>query len=201
MKMIQRIQKMLALMAALFCVFSLTACEEGSLTAGKILPNECVVKTHYDYGMHRQGKAVLLYNSCTPFFELPEGMDYAIAGDRFTLTYTGEMLTLDSYPGTVMMDDGAIRSVRVQKAVILPLTYRIEGNTAQFFNASGEAVHVETFPEWVVTDPQAGTFLPLAEIADGTLLYAGYDPVDGCVGNDGGQELYTFAALFTQSPR
>ena len=186
-------KKIIALLLSLCCVCILTACESVVTVFTKYQVKECVVSTHYDYGFHQEERAVLLYNSCTDFFTLPEGMAYAIAGDVFTLAYTGEMMIQTSYPGSVIIEDGEIRSVKVEKAKIMQLIYRQDG----WYASSGEAVLILELPEYVIENPQSGAFVPLTDIEEGTLLYASYSPVDGYDEENG----YRIAALFTVNPR
>lgn len=186
-------KKIIAWLLALCCVGILTACESVVTVLTKYQVKECVVNTHYDYVFHQEERAVLLYNSCTEFFPLSEGMAYAIAGDVFTLVYTGEMMTLTSYPGSVMIEDGEIKSVKVEKAKILQVIYRRDG----WYTSSGEAVSILEAPEYVIENPKTGAFLPLTDMEEGMLLYASYSPVDGYDTENG----YRIAALFTVNPR
>ena len=86
-------------------------------------PGTYTVTARYDYGMHRPGLATMLYDSSKLFFTLPEGFDPPVAGDAFTITYTGEMITFTTYPSTTMVKDGEITSVSAQKAEMRRVTY------------------------------------------------------------------------------
>ena len=186
-------KKIIAWLLSLCCVGGLTACEGLANVFTKYQVKECVVNTHYDYGFHQEERAVLLYNSCTEFFPLPEGMAYAIAGDVFTLAYTGEMMTLTSYPGSVIIEDGEIKSVKVEKAKIMQVIYREDG----LYTPSGEVIVTVEYPEYVIQNPQEGMFVPLSNMREGDLLYASYSPTTGYDAENG----YRIAALFTEKPR
>ena len=159
------------------------------------------VTARYDYGMHRPGLAAMLYDSGTLFFTLPEGFDPPVAGDVFTVTYTGQLMVQESYPSTVVISGGKIQSVSGQKAEILQVTYYApaDGTPERFVttldDGSEEEIAVISRPAYYIIN-EDGEFLPLSEVSDCITLYLTYSPVDGRT-----DEGITVAGLYAQNPR
>ena len=89
-----------------------------------LFPEEAAYFTaDYDYGFHNEGKAELLLSSCKVFFDPDEyEMTPFVAGDTVRVTYRGEMLIQESYPGTVVTRGAKISSIEKTDAKISPAT-------------------------------------------------------------------------------
>ena len=79
------------------------------------------VTAAYDYGTHVQNQLTLLYGGSFRFFDLPENYGEVLAGDTFTIEYTGELEIEEIEPSTVEIT-GEIVAVTAQKAERVGLT-------------------------------------------------------------------------------
>ena len=201
-------KKLLAILLSVLCTVSLLGCAEEIWDVGNTtMPDPstqtpgggtCTVTAGYDYGFHKQGLATMLYNYSTLFFTLPEGFDPPVAGDEFTITYTGQMITLESYPSTVMFEDGAITSVSAEPAVIRKVRYNAEDKSLTLLDEKGEDVEIVggiTFPDYYIIDNE-GHFAELASLTEDTVLYGSISYTDRM--SDGG---ITFSGLYLENPR
>ena len=86
-----------------------------------LFPEEVAYFTaDYDYGFHNEGKAELLLSSCKVFFDPDEyEMTPFVAGDTVRVTYRGEMLIQESYPGTVVTRGAKISSIEKTDAKVI----------------------------------------------------------------------------------
>ena len=93
---------------------------------------EAEFTVNYDYGQHiqtsdGQGLATILLNGCSLFFD-PYDYDIEmplLAGDVLTVYYTGEMLIQETYPATVVIQNGSIEHVeKSKKATLVSLETR-----------------------------------------------------------------------------
>ena len=93
---------------------------------------EAEFTVNYDYGQHiqtsdGQGLATILLNGCSLFFD-PYDYDIEmplLAGDVLTVYYTGEMLIQETYPATVVIQNGSIENVeKSKKATLVSLETR-----------------------------------------------------------------------------
>lgn len=204
-------KKLLAWSMALLCMASLAGCAERTIdrqsaaTQGDGDASEFdtyTVTANYDYGMHRPGLAAILYNSSTAFFELPEGVDMVLAGDLFTVKYSGQLLIQESYPSSVVFADGGIESLTMQKAKLVRLTYHpaADGEAERFVvlhdNGIEEEIAVAERPDYYITDAE-GHFEPLGELDYSQMLFGSYSPVDGYSASDG----YKFSGFYVWNPR
>lgn len=202
-------KKLLSFLLAAVIAGSLCACGGASNLAGTIphvtdggtddVIQFYTVTARYDYGMHRPGLAAMLYDSGTLFFTLPEGFDPPVAGDVFTIAYTGDMLVAEIYPSVVTIT-GKIQSVSGQKAEILQVSYHApaDGTPERFAiplgDGSEEEIAVISRPDYYIIN-EDGEFLPLSEVSDCITLYLTYSPVDGRT-----DQGITAAGLYAQNP-
>ncbi len=208
-------RKLLSLILSLLCAMSLVSCTEqaqeqtwdvGNTTAPDLstqIPGGGVytVTAGYDYGMHHPGLATMLYDSSTLFFTLPEGFDPPVAGDEFTVTYTGELIVLTTYPSTVMFKDGAIVSVSAQKAEMRRVTYYppSNGSPERFVqendNGTEEELRILSRPDYYITSGK-GDYKSLSDAGYGITLFLTYSPIDGRT-----DEGITVSGLYAWNPR
>ncbi len=123
-----------------------------------------------DYGMHRSGLATPLLNSCTTEFLDKDvwDLDVFVPGDIYHLTYMGELMVQETYPGTVILPEGGFLDVTRVDAGILCLEY--DGGWKPVENGyqiSGELC------EYVILDEQ-GSFCSLADYDTTKALYVTY---------------------------
>ena len=135
--------------------------------------NTAIFTVGYDYGFHQQtsggeGVATLLLDGCLPFFDFN---DYnlpmpILAGDELTVYYTGEMLTQESYPGKVVIQDGKVEWVeKTNHAQIVELVYAND-------EIDGGKYYFPEYPAYVIN--LDGTCTPLENIEEGSLLYGAF---------------------------
>lgn len=197
-------KKLVSIGLALLCMASFVSCADPDLGEPIAGTGErgnqfdtYTVTARYDYGMHRPELATILYDSSTAFFSLPDGIDAAIAGDVFTIEYSGQLLIQESHPSSVVFDGGKVESVSMQKAKLARLTY--DPSTERFLlvgEESEEAITVAEHPDYYITDDE-GHFEALTEVGEPLTLFASYSPVDGYDEGNG----YRFAGLYTSYPR
>lgn len=196
-------KKLLSIILAAFTALSLCACADMGEPAGSgDAPEEqyptYTVTANYDYGMHVPNRATMLYSYSTLFFTLPEGFDPPVAGDEFTVSYTGQLLIQETYPSTVVITGGEIVSVTAEPAVIRTVRYNAADQTLTLLDDNGEDVKIKgeiVFPEYAIVS-QDGEYLPLHTLASDRTLYGSVSPTDG--EKDGG---ITFSGLYTVNPR
>ena len=90
--------------------------------------NEVVHKAsflaNFDYGMHVENYAFLLFDYCYLNFDYKKfiGNEKIIAGDVLEISYTGELLTEESYPGKTFIADGQLLDATLHKASLVDFT-------------------------------------------------------------------------------
>lgn len=149
----------------------------------------------HDYGMVRPGMATPLLDYCTVDF-LDTGkwdLDVFLPGDVYVVTYTGELLVQESYPGTMVLQRGEILSVNRIDAGITKLEYGTLRALDAGVSISGE------LPQYVVLDEQ-GAYCALSEYQGGAVLYATYER-DEAVRQADGTLSVTPLALYAFEPR
>lgn len=205
-------KKLLSLVLSLLCVVSLSGCGEltqeqtwdvGNTTAPdpskqQLGGGTCTVLAGYDYGYHRTGLATVLYNYSTLFFTLPEGVDPPVAGDEFTITYTGQMITLESYPSTVMFEDGAITSVSAEPAVIYRVRYIVKDKRLTVLDENGETMAIDfiSYPQYYIIDGE-GHFAEWSTLTEDTILYGSVSPTD----QEYAHVQINFSGMYLENPR
>ena len=198
-------KKMLSVLLSVGLLFSFSACadlSEDSKPANTNPPSEqeqtYTVTANYDYGMHRPGLATMLYSYSTLFFTLPEGYDPVVAGDEFTVTYTGQLLIQESYPSTVVITGGEIVKVIAKPAVIQAVRYNAATKTLTLLDENGEDAGFEgglAHPDYYITDGE-GHYAELSSLTEDTVLYGSISYTDRM--NDDG---VVFSGLYLQNPR
>lgn len=200
-------KKLLSLILAVITIASLSACADLSGTdgapAGSESPTEkeqtYTVTANYDYGMHRPELATMLYSSSTLFFGIPAGYDPVVAGDEFTVTYTGQLLIQATYPSTVAITDGKIVGVTAEPAVIRQVRYNAADQSLTLLDENGEEISLTTgsiqFPEYYLIGT-AGGFAKLSTLTEDTVLYGSVSPTEQK--SAGG---ITFSGLYKWNPR
>ncbi|MBQ8382411.1 MAG: hypothetical protein IJX47_04305 [Clostridia bacterium] len=197
-------KKLISMLLATVTTFSLAACADMGEPAGSDdapAPKEqtYTVTARYDYGMHRPNLATMLYDSSTLFFTLPEGFDPPVAGDEFTVTYTGQLLIQESYPSTVVIQGGKITSVSAEPAVIRTVRYNAKDKSLTLLDENGEEISLATgsiqFPEYYLIGT-AGEFAEVSTLTEDTILYGSVSYTDRM--SDGG---VVFSGLYLANPR
>lgn len=135
------------------------------------------VTAGYDYGFHMPGKAVMLYSSSNLFFEIPDSHGTVVAGDKFTITYDGELLIQESYPSTVVTKHLTILGISSDKAPVIEVTYTpadSENSKGSFTINDAEDLSVASPDtlEYYITDIETGEFASLEGLTEPTVLYA-----------------------------
>lgn len=196
---------------AFLCAVGLVGCAEidsdaqrqsGDSDAQASRFERCTVTAAYDYGFHRTDLATILYDGSSAFFDLPDGLDQVLAGDVFTIEYSGELLIQESYPSSVVFQGGKVESVSVEKAKLVRLTYYApyEGALERFVilhdNGTEEEIEVAARPDRYITDAE-GHFESLSEGGEPLTLFGSYSAVDGYDEAIG----YKFAGFYTFCPR
>ncbi|MBR2646218.1 MAG: hypothetical protein IKD47_01480 [Clostridia bacterium] len=159
------------------------------------------VTAAYDYGMHVEDTAYMLYNGIERFFDIPEELDTVVAGDTFHIVHTGEIHIQESYPASATLS-GEIVQVEVRKAQVLRLTYYAPYDGAEEYfevwhdNGVREKITVKSRPDYYIRDLNDGLFSPLSDVNYSTTLYGTYNGVNGC-DSDG----YTLLGLYRWHPR
>ncbi|MBE5747675.1 MAG: hypothetical protein E7352_05860 [Clostridiales bacterium] len=196
--------------AFLLCVgfaFALTACGKdhgNSSESGGTKTSFYTVTSGYDYGFHIQDKPYMLYNDSRLFFELPEDHGEVVAGDTFTIEYTGELRINETYPSETYVLNGEIVSVTAQKAETVPLWCQVSENGAIEFYLRiseciiGEKVNVQTRPEYYLTNEKGEIgYEELTTAADGMVFYGTYSVTNGYDETDG----YRLSGLYSWNVR
>ncbi len=124
------------------------------------------VQASYDYGLHVEGKASMLYDGCIRFFDLPDTLDCVVAGDVFMVGFSGDSYRRETYPSTMCID-GTITSVDMEQAEIVRLTYYApyDGEAEYFMlerdNGVSERIAVSSRPDYFIENA-SGSFSALS---------------------------------------
>ncbi len=156
---------------------------------------EAVFKVTYDYGFHQEGKASVLLDGCSLFFEPADyNLVPLLGGDIITVYYTGEMVVQESYPGRVVITGGEVEAVHKQDATVLELTKTESGLAI----ADGIEMQSE-LPEYVISIDRS--FCALSDISVGETVWATYNiPREEGVDIDYSLEEVQLAALYDYHP-
>lgn len=158
--------------------------------------NEQKMYVRLDYGFHRPGLATPLIDGCkTEFLDKDAwGLDVFLPGDVYVLTYHGEIMVLETYPGTVILPEGGLLDVTRIDAGILCLVYDGGWKPAEDgYILSGELC------EYVVLDEQ-GNFCTLAEYDISKPLYVTYEQAKA-LQTENGSIAVTPLAAYAYLPR
>lgn len=197
-------KKLLSLLLATLTTLSLCACADMGEPAGSDDVPEAqyptyTVTANYDYGMHVPNRATMLYSSSTLFFALPEGFDPPVAGDEFTVSYTGQLLIQESYPSTAVITEGEIVKVTAEPAVMRTVRYNAADQSLTLLDENGESIALATgsiqFPKYYLIGTE-GEYVELSTLAEDIVLYGSMSPTEQKSG--GG---ITFSGLYKVNPR
>ncbi len=181
-----KIRSVLLMIVSLFlCVCLLCGCADGLLQTITGKTKQAVFNTYYDYGFHKPDKAVLLMDGSTVFVDAK-----LIAGDVVYVDYSGEMYIQETYPGTVVFQNGRVERVEVQQAkvCILSVVQNAQTGEKQLVNQLDQAI--ESAPDFVLTDWD-GSYMEWRDLEVGTTLYGSFDgETDGLPTEIAG--LYTY---------
>lgn len=193
----------LSLAAVLSCAF-FTGCDfVGIEPLLGLLPgmdrHQTPMRVTMDYGNYRgSGYATPLLESCeTDFLDKQQwGLDEFVPGDVYYVTYTGEMMFLESYPGRVVLKDGAVVSVERKNAGILAVSFD-EQQVLQ--SLEDDFVLDAQLPEYVILN-RDGDFCKTEHCFYGGTLYATYEKAKAEQTEDG-KMLITVLAIYAYMPR
>ncbi len=128
----------------------------------------------YDYGMHIEGRVTTLLDGSLVFFKAEDyGVAPLLAGEEVTVTYTGELLILESYPGVVRFEGGELKNVeKTRHAQIAGDCYRDGESLCEEYGHWFSEVAKEDIPEYVAHAD--GSFTPFDEISEETELFVAF---------------------------
>ena len=146
----------------------------------------------YDYGFHMEDKAVALLDGNKVFFNPSDyGVETLLAGDKVTVTYVGEMLMQETYPGTIIIH-GDLKNLSIELAPIAQYTYQ----NGDWYVCQGEnKTRLEvSLPEYVSSEDMS--FYASAELQDGATVYG------TCKTDEKGKTYYeSIYAVYDYKPR
>ena len=204
-------KKILTFLLCLGFVFAFAACGKDNGSGSESSGTETsfyTVTAGYDYGSHIKGKPYMLYDDSRLFFDLPEDHGEVVAGDTFTIEYTGELQINYTYPSEIYVLNGEIVSVTAQKAETVCLIRRISETPAEVgeepevvyctYNGGviGDEVKIADKPQYYLTNDNGEigcAELPYNDI----VLYGTYSAVDGYSETDG----YRLSGLYAWNVR
>ena len=201
----KKIGKVLSMVLLVACFALLTSCANELLD---LLPsnttniqsnlNESRMQVKIDYGFIREGKATSLLDSCTTDFLEKDAweLDEFLPGDIYVLTYQGEMMVLETYPGTLVLPEGGLLDVTRIDAGVLCLAYRDD----KWQGAEQDVIFTQDICEYVVLD-QEGNFCTLAEYDTTKPLYVSYSVGQIRYDTSKGTLIITPLAAYAYAPR
>ncbi len=150
---------------------------------------------NYDYGQHKKDELTVLLNDSNLFFDPDEYHMELIAGDVIKVGYTGEMYLQETYPSTVVIKDGEVKSVVKIEAQIVELGY---GENGLF--AKSEIPLAQYRPQYVISSDN--TYQPLTDIFENKTLYGTYPTrlCDESVDRNMSAEI-SLSAVYDYDPR
>lgn len=200
-KMIRSLSVMLIVIV---CCISLTSCDfvgiDPLLTlifdSGK---NETSMRVDIDYGNYRLDLATPLLDFCeTDFLDKQQwGLDVFVPGDVYRITYTGDMMVQESYPGRLVLQDGQLIDVTREDAGIVAVKVTSQRSVQSL--EDGTEVYADDLPMYVILDEQ-GKYCELGACAKGQILYATYERAVAEASEDGTMVAYVLA-LYAYQPR
>ena len=126
-------------------------------------------------------------DSAVPFIE-----QTLIAGDIVYVSYTGDWLMEESYPGKVVFVEGEVKRVDIYPARVCALRVALDADGNKILeDQSGNQVQQTSY--YVLTDAE-GSFTSWNLLAVGTTIYASY------IANQGNAPTEV-AGLYTYLPR
>lgn len=120
-----------------------------------------------DYGQYKKDELTILLNDSNLFFNPDEYFIDLIAGDVIKVGYTGEMYLQETYPSTVVIQDGEVKSVVKIAAQVVELEYTKDG----LFAKSGRPLAKEQ-PQYVISSDNS--YQSLSNTYENKTLYGTY---------------------------
>ena len=154
-----------------------------------------------DYGQVRPGIATPLLEFCeTSFLDKEQwGLDVFIPGDVYHISYTGELMMLESYPGQIVLQKGELVSVERTDAGIVPALLKKRENR-YVLQCLEDLIQIETdLPGYVILDEQ-GAYCELSDDWLEKTLYVTYEQGRAIYGQDDSIIVYALA-LYAYLPR
>ena len=150
---------------------------------------------NYEYAFRSDHKVEPLFNESVLFFDKEEyGLEYFIAGDLITVTHTGEIYILETYPSTVKFEKGEIKDVTCTRASVMEVEC-IENSENVSIVAEGYTFTEDSKVQYVITASD-GSYDTLGEAYVGKKLFASYRPSEDQKGRRRLWALYTFNPSF-----
>ena len=168
----------------------------------KLIPgfdrHQTPMRVTMDYGNFRSGYATPLLEFCeTDFLDKQQwGLDEFVPGDVYYVSYTGEMMFLESYPGRVVLQDGAVVAVEREDAGILAVSF---DNQQVLQSLEDDFVLAKQLPEYVILNRE-GDFCRTEHCFYGGTIYATYEKAKAEQTEDG-KMLITVLAIYAYMPR
>lgn len=138
-----------------------------------IIENNKVVRTiHMDYGTHIENTAVALFGSLNIPSEVLNKYDLpVVAGDEVIVYYSGEWIEQETYPSTIIIENGGVVSASVKhlRMVELEIVNNPGGGKSERPVKSGEVIGKYLTRNCINSD---GTFNDLFYYSIGTHIWA-----------------------------
>ena len=186
-------KKIFIVMVLCVCLALLCSCDGGLV--GELVQNlpgttkQAEFHTYYDYGFVQPGKATLLMDGSTVFVD-----EELIAGDVVTVYYTGELYIQETYPGTVVFQNGQIEHVEVKQAQLCILLIVQDEQTGEKYLVNNVyGTRIETAPDYVLCDRDEH-YIEWTSLHTGATLYGSYTSKQG-------SDPTVIAGLYTYLPR
>ncbi len=143
--------------------------------------------------INEDGSARLLLNDSEPPQELSDyDITHLVAGDVITISYTGEIYTLESFPSILSFGDAKIKSMQKFDAGVTKVkVVYTEEETFTLVNLSDETIDYTTLSEYYIKDTHF-MFASNDDLLDGDELYATYSYKEKNSNHFTLLQLYTF---------
>lgn len=105
---------------------------------------------NYDYGLHIENHTSLLFNYSYLNFDYRKfiGDETIIAGDVLEISYTGEIMIQESYPGNAFIENGELLDATLHKATLVNFT--VEDVPGGGFDIVADDGNTYVLPEYIV---------------------------------------------------
>ena len=178
------------LVLSIFLLLSLSSCKNEMSQFATFYVN-------YDYGgvlcsSEGEPKITVLYNSSYFNFDLNdyEIPNNLVPGDSITIEYTGDLYTLTSYPGQIVLN-GDLLDLKIEYTKIVEIE---ETNIIKDQEGNIESLYSYTYYDNYVVLDENLNYIELSKY-QGDTLYGSYNPINN---NEDSQSL---SALFAFNPR
>ncbi len=135
----------------------------------KLIPPSLAPSTtftvEYDYGGVEEGKATLLLNGSSLFFD-PENYSLSplIAGDEIKVSYDGELLIQETYPSTIVVQGKLVGIEKTKSATVMNVTF----NGIEEGKILVNGYTFDRLPAYIIEED--GSMTPLTEVEVGASL-------------------------------